>query len=98
MQSIVGERTFNRSSIFEARLLLKTEVGDRSGTARNGFVGTKKVAEVESAEVGAVGIEAGAGLTIPLGNGRGSIFMDASIEYRRGWTSVNASAGYKIDF
>ncbi len=98
LQSIVGERTFNRSSIFEARLLLKTEVGDRSGTARNGFVGTKKVAEVESAEVGAVGIEAGAGLTIPLGNGRGSIFMDASIEYRRGWTSVNASAGYKIDF
>ncbi len=98
LQSAVGENAFNRSSIFEARLLLKMDAGDRSGVAKNGIVGTTKMAEVESAEVGAVGVEAGAGLTIPLGSQSGSLFLDASLEYRRGWTSVNVSAGYRVDF
>ncbi len=97
-QCVVSENAFKRDSIFEARLLLKADAGDRSGKATNGIIGSRTMAKVESAEVGAVGIEAGAGLTIPLGSGNGSIFMDASIEYRRGWTSVNASAGYKITF
>ena len=97
LQSIVGENAFNRASIFEARVLLKAEVGDRSGTARNGFVGTTRMSEVESAEVGSVGVEAGAGLTIPVGTG-GSLFMDAALEYRRGWMSADASVGYRIHF
>ena len=98
MQSIVGENSFNRTAIFEARLLLKADVGDRSGTADNTLLGAVTSAEVESAEVGAIGVEVGAGLTIPLGSSSGSIFMDASVERRRGWTSLDASAGYRISF
>ena len=98
MQSLVGENSFNRTAIFEARLLLKADVGDRSGTADNTLLGAVTSAEVESAEVGAIGVEVGAGLTIPLGSSSGSIFMDASVECRRGWTSLDASAGYRISF
>ncbi len=98
MQSLVGENSFNRTAIFEARLLLKADVGDRSGTADNTLLGAVTRAEVESAEVGAIGVEVGAGLTIPLGSSSGSIFMDASVECRRGWTSLDASAGYRISF
>ncbi len=98
MQSLVGENSFNRTAIFEARLLLKADVGDRSGTADNTLLGAATRAEVESVEVGAIGVEVGAGLTIPLGSSSGSIFMDASVECRRGWTSLDASAGYRISF
>ena len=96
MQCLVSENAFNRVSVLEARLLVKADVGDRSGKAQNSIVGCATMGEVESAEVGPVGLEAGAGLTIPLGSG--SLFMDASIEYRRGWTSANGSVGYRIDF
>ena len=98
MQSIVGENAFNRASILEARLLAKVDVGDRSGTAVNGIIGCATHKEVESAEVGAVGLEAGVGLSVPLGSQYGSLFLDGSVEWRRGWTSLNASAGYRINF
>ena len=98
MQSVVGENAFNRASIFEARVLLKADAGDQSGTAKAGIIGSTAMAEIESAEVGSIGVEAGAGITIPLGAKYGSVFLDASLEYRRGWTSVNASAGYRINF
>ena len=98
MQSVVGERALNRTSIFEARLLVKADVGDRSGTATNGIVDANATAEVEGAEVGALGVEVGVGLTVPLGATAGSVFLDASLEYRRGWTSADASIGYRINF
>ncbi len=98
VQALVSENAFNRASIFEARLLAKVDVGDRSGTAVNGIIGCATHAEVESAEVGAVGMEAGVGLSVPLGSQYGSLFLDGSVEWRRGWTSLNASAGYRINF
>ena len=98
LQSVVGSNTFNRTAIFEARALLKADVGDRSGRAKNGIVDSDSMAEVESAEVGALGVEVGAGISIPLGVGSGSIFLDASLEWRRGWTSADASVGYRINF
>ena len=98
MQSIVGENAFNRTAIFETRMLLKADAGDRSGSVNNTLLGSASSSEVESAEVGAVGVEVGAGLTIPLGASSGSIFMDASMEWRKGWTSVDASVGYRINF
>ncbi|MBR3902827.1 MAG: hypothetical protein IKJ29_04180, partial [Akkermansia sp.] len=54
--------------------------------------------EVESAEIGAFGLEAGAGLTIPLGDEGSSIFMDASVELRADYTNVNGTVGYRINF
>ena len=98
MQSVVGGRSLNRTSIFEARMLVKADFGDRSGTSSNAITNSGTFAEVESAEVGAVGVEVGAGITIPLGTHYGSIFMDASFEWRRGWTSADASVGYRVNF
>ena len=98
LQSIAGENAFNRCAIFEARMLAKVDAVDRSGASCNGIIGCATMAEVESAEAGAVGVEIGAGLTIPLGSSSGSIFMDASLEWRKGWSSVDASVGYRVNF
>ena len=72
--------------------------GDRSGKARNGIIGNSTSAEVESAETGAAGFEIGAGISVPVGSQSGSVFMDASFEWRDGWSSVDASAGYRVSF
>ena len=98
MQSAVGENAFNRRAIFEARALAKLDAGDRSGKSRNGIIGNSASAEVESAETGAAGFEIGAGLSVPIGSQYGSVFMDASFEWRDGWSSVDASVGYRINF
>ncbi len=98
MQAALGANAWNRYSIFEGRVLLKTDLGDRSGTANNAIIGSKNFAEVESAEVGAVGIEIGAGLSIPLGADLGTFFLDGSVEWRTGQTSFDATAGYRISF
>ncbi len=97
-QAAVATNAFNRTSVLESRLLLKLDVGDRSGTASNAIVGDKTRAEVESAEVGEVGVEFGAGISVPLGSDLGSVFLDGSVEYREGWTSANATLGYRMTF
>ena len=99
LQTVVGESMYNRTSILEARVLAKADVGDRSGSADvalSALPGTK--ASVDSAEMGAFGLEAGAGLTIPVGDEGGSIFMDASVELRSDYTNVNGTVGYRINF
>jgi len=99
LQTVVGESMYNRTSILEARVLAKADVGDRSGSADvalSAVPGAK--ASVDSAEMGAFGLEAGAGLTIPVGDEGGSIFMDASVELRSDYTNVNGTVGYRINF
>ena len=99
LQTVVGESMYNRTSILEARVLAKADVGDRSGSADvalSALPGAK--ASVDSAEMGTFGLEAGAGLTIPVGDEGGSIFMDASVELRSDYTNVNGTVGYRINF
>ena len=99
LQAIVGESMYNRTSIFECRLLAKFDAGDRRGSsdvALAALGGNSQ--EVESAERGPIGLEAGAGLTIPLGDEGGSLFMDAAIELRADYTNVNGTVGYRINF
>ena len=99
VQGIIGENAFNRASVFEARALVKTDFGDRPGTATNALIhGSGASAEVESASVGSVGLEIGAGLSVPVGSRGGSVFIDGSVEFRSNYTSTNASAGYRISF
>lgn len=98
MQSIVGETLYNRSSIFEARALAKADIGDRYSEAEVGFVAGGNRTDVRSEEIGAFGVELGAGLTIPVGDDDGAIFMDASLELRSGYTNVNGTVGYRINF
>jgi len=99
VQAIVGENIFNRTSVLEARALAKFDVGDRSSEADVAFLGGSKTATVESAELGAFGVELGAGLSIPVGDENdGTIFFDVSAELRSGYTNVNGTLGYRINF
>ncbi len=98
IQAAVSEDAFNRVSLLEGRLLLKTDIGDRSGTSRNALIGSGNRAETESAHIGSVGVEAGLGVSIPLGNYSASIFSDASLEWRHHWVSANATLGYRMNF
>ena len=99
MQRIVGENAFNRAAVLEGRFLLKADAGDNSSKADNALInGAARSAEVESAEVGPVGIEIGAGLTIPVGVKSGTLFVDASVELRDGYTGMDANVGYRINF
>ena len=98
LQTAMGENAFNRVALFEARAMLKADLGDRSGTANTAFANAGHRVEVESAEVGAMGLEVGVGFSLPLGQRSGAIFMDGTAEFRSGYSSFSASAGYRINF
>ena len=99
MQAALAQNAFNRTAVLEARALIKADAGDRSGKVGNRYrLGDGTVRELESAKVGAVGLEMGVGLTIPLGSEEGTIFMDASVELRRGYTAIDANVGYRYSF
>ncbi len=99
LQAIVGENIYNRTSILEARALVKLDAGDRQSEMNTALGALPSAAgTVKSAEMDAFGIEVGAGLTVPMGIDSGSIFMDASVEFRGSYTSVNGTLGYRINF
>ena len=92
----VGERAFNRACAFEARALAKYDFGDTQNNIGVGFVNQATHANIESAEMGAFGVELGAGISVPVG--KGSIFADGAVELRSDYTNFNATVGYKIQF
>ena len=99
LQAMVGTNAFNRSAVLEGRVLVKGDAGDRSGTVMNRLInGDGTARELESAKIGAVGLEFGVGLMVPVGSEGDSIFIDASVEMRRGYTSFDANVGYRFNF
>lgn len=98
LQAAVGESLYNRTSILEARALLKADAGDRRSEADVALLSGGPAATVRSAEQGAVGGEFGAGLTIPVGQDSGALFFDASVELRADYANVNGTLGYRINF
>ena len=99
IQATIGENLYNRASIFECRALAKFRAGDRNAQTDVGFAAASMGSgTIESAEVGAVGFELGAGIVIPLGAEHSSIFADVSAEFSTGYTSVNGTVGYRINF
>lgn len=98
VQAAIGENVYNRTSIFEARALLKADAGDRSSEADVAFLHGAGAANVESAEIGAFGVELGAGLTVPVGADGGALFMDASVELRGSYSNFNGTVGYRVNF
>lgn len=99
LQTTVGENVYNRTSILELRALLKADAGDRRGTADVVLADVSDVEQtVRTEEIGAVGVELGAGLTIPVGAEGGAMFLDASLDLRDGYSNVNATVGYRINF
>ena len=99
LQAVVGESMYNRTSILEARVMAKVDAGDRSGSSDVALAALPEAkSSVDSAEMGAFGLEVGAGLTLPIGQEGGSIFADASVELRSDYTNVNGTVGYRINF
>jgi len=99
VQAIVGENIFNRTSVFEARALAKFDIGDRASEADVALINGTGHSSVESAEMGAFGVELGAGLSVPVGDENdGTIFFDVSAELRSGYTNFNGTVGYRINF
>ena len=94
--AVVGQQTLNRACGFEARALVKYDLGDRQSTTSAGFAGRATRTGIESAEVGAFGVELGAGISVPVGTG--SIFADAAVELKSDYTNMNGSVGYKSQF
>ncbi len=95
-EATVGQQALNRACAFEARALAKYDFGDRQTDTEVGFIGQATRANIESAELGAFGVELGAGIAVPVGPG--SIFADGSVELRSEYTNANATVGYKIQF
>ena len=99
IQAVIGENLYNRASIFECRALAKFRAGDRNAETDVGFAAAAMgTGTVESAEMGNVGIELGAGIVVPLGADHSSVFADVSAEFSSGYTSVNGTVGYRINF
>lgn len=99
LQSVIGENIYNRSSLFEARALVKFDAGDRQAEVSNKFADYASTARtLKSAEMGAIGGEFGMGVTVPVGGEGGNVFMDASAEIRASYTNVNATVGYRVNF
>lgn len=78
VQALGGEAVMNRSALFEGRVLAKFNAGDRRNTVGVGLANGVGRAAVESAQVGVFGVELGAGVSVPLGEGCGSVFADVS--------------------
>ena len=98
-QALVGENIYNRTSMFESRALLKFTSGDRSSSLHSSLAnGVGNRATVKSEEQGAIGVELGAGLSVPLGADAGTFFIDGSLEAYTSYTNVNATVGWRINF
>ncbi len=98
LQAAVAESLYNRTAILEIRALMKADVGDRKNSLDVAMLYGSRRADIESAELGAMGVELGAGLTVPVGAEGGALFLDASADVRSGYTNFNATVGYRINF
>ena len=94
--AVVGQQLLNRACSFEARALAKYDFGDTQSDTTVGIIDTEARASIESAERGAMGLELGAGISMPVCSG--SIFADGAVELRSDYTNFNATVGYKIQF
>ncbi len=98
-QAIVGANLYNRSSMVEGRALLKVRTGDTEAEAENALGAVPgAMGSVKAAEMGSIGAELGVGITVPMGATGGSIFADASLEVGSGYTNINGTVGYRINF
>ncbi len=98
-QAIVGTNLYNRSSMLEARALIKLRTGDLEAESDNALgILPSAMGTVTAAEMGAIGAELGVGITVPMGADGGSVFADASVEVGGGYTNINGTVGYRINF
>ena len=96
-----GELSSNltgRASMGELRVQVVQLLGDRKTTAALSPAGVPGAGfRVNGAREGATGVQAGAGITIPVGY-TSSIFADVKADFRSRATSFNGSIGYRLTF
>ncbi len=98
-QTYALENSLNRKALLEGRALLKADAGDRcSDTSVSLQALRSRGGRIRSAETGRVGMEMGAGISIPVGPNAGFIFLDAGLEFRADETEVNGTVGYRMTF
>ncbi len=98
-QTLIGENIYNRSSLLEGRLLAKFDLGDRHSSLSSSLAMLPgSGGRIRSAEYGVCGVEAGVGLSIPLGQSSGNLFVDGSVELRADYSNLNATVGWRINF
>ena len=93
-----GTEAVNASVSTELHALVKVDLGDHRSTARTGLIHGGPSAEVEAASGGAAGVELGAGVELPLGEGAGTLFAEAAAELRAHYSHVSGTVGYRIRF
>lgn len=87
-----------RASIGELRVQLVQLLGDRETTAALAPAGIPGAGfRVNGAKEGATGVQAGAGITIPVGY-TSTVFADVNADFRSRSSSFNASIGYRLTF
>lgn len=99
VQTYALENMLNRRSLLETRMLLKVDAGDARSdvdVALQSF--RSRGGRVRSAEMGRVGLEMGAGISVPIGVDYGYLFLDCSFEFRADVTDINGTVGYRFSF
>ena len=93
------ESLYNRSCPVYTRFLVKADAGDtRSHVTSSLLALSGRRARVRTAESHRLGLEMGIGITIPIGEESGSLFMDCSYECRFDESEVNGAVGYRLSF
>ena len=99
MQTYALETEMNRQSLLEARMLVKMDAGERRNACDVALNALRsRSGRVHSADVGWVGMEMGAGISIPVGVNAGFLFLDAGFEFRADATDWNGTVGYRFSF
>ncbi|MEE1266085.1 MAG: autotransporter domain-containing protein [Akkermansia sp.] len=93
------ESVYNRSCPVYTRFLVKADAGDIRSHANSSLLALpERSGRVRSAENHRLGLEMGIGITIPIGESSGSLFMDCSYDCRFDESEVNGTVGYRLSF
>ena len=93
------ESVYNRCCPVHTRFLVKADAGDiRSHTSSSLLALPERSGRVRSAESHRLGLEMGIGITIPIGESSGALFLDCSYECRFDESEVNGTVGYRLSF
>ena len=93
------ESVYYRSCPGYTRFLVKADAGDIRSHANSSLLALpERSGRVRSAENHRLGLEMGIGITIPIGESSGSLFMDCSYDCRFDESEVNGTVGYRLSF
>lgn len=99
MQTSAASDACNHAAIVEARALLNCYAGDRACAGNVSLAAVPGTsARISSAELGVVAAELGVGLTLPLAHQSSAVFLDAAALFSSGYSHVNATVGYRLNF